>query len=56
MKEARNEELAEESDKKQRTCNIILHGVDEAEHNDKDEANNLDNHYVTSFIETYSKF
>ena len=28
MKEARNEELAEESEQKQRACNIIVHGIE----------------------------
>ena len=38
MKVARNEELAEESEKKQRVCNIIIHSVKEDSSLNKEEA------------------
>ena len=52
IKEAKNEQLAEESDKKLRACNIILHGVNEAMSNDKHEAKKIDESHVNSLIET----
>ena len=51
MMEARNDELADESDKKLRSSNIILHGVLEATTNDKDENKKMDEAYVTQFID-----
>ena len=38
MIETRNEELAEEREKKLRSSNLILYGVSEASSNDKSEA------------------
>ena len=37
-----NEELAEESDKKLRSFNVIVHGVNEVNREDKDEAKKMD--------------
>ena len=51
MMEARNDELADESDKKLRSSNIILHGVLEATNNGKDEIKKMDEAYVTQFID-----
>ena len=51
MKEAKNDELAEESDKKLRTCNIILHRVKEASNDNKEEAKMIDETVVTEFID-----
>ena len=50
MKEAKNEELAEESDKKLRKRNIMLHGVKEADSTDIVDSNKSDEEYVKSFI------
>ena len=47
MKEARN---LEESDKMIRSCNIILHGIKEANIEDKEEAKKIDEAYVISFL------
>ena len=44
MKDAKNAELTEESDKKLRSCNIILHGVTES--TDTDNAKSIDETYV----------
>ena len=49
MKDAKNAELTEESDKKLRSCNIILHGVTES--SDTDNAKCIDETYVKSFLE-----
>ena len=49
MKDAKNAELTEESDKKLRSCNIILHGVTES--SDTDNAKSIDETYVKSFLE-----
>ena len=50
MKEARNEELAEESEKKQRACNIIVHGIEEWSSTDIEEAKEGDREFVKSLI------
>ena len=42
IREERNDELAEENEKKRRACNIILHGVNEAFSVDKNEAKKHD--------------
>ena len=52
MKVARNEELAEESEKKQRACNIIIHGVKEDSNLNKEEASANDREFVTQLIGT----
>ena len=52
MKEARDEELAEEGEQKRRVCNIILHGVKEPDSSDKGEAKKMDETFVASFIES----
>ena len=49
MKDAKNAELTEESDKKLRSCNIILHGVTESSNTDN--AKSIDETYVKSFLE-----
>ena len=50
MEEARNEELAEESEKKQRACNIIVHGIEEWSSTDIEEAKEGDREFVRSLI------
>ena len=52
MKVARNEELAEESEKKQRACNIIIHGVKEDSSLNKEEASANAREFVTQLIGT----
>ena len=49
IKEARNEELAEQTEKRRRACNIILHGVNEAVDADRNEAKKT---FINSFIDT----
>lgn len=51
MHEARNEELAEERDKKLRSANIILHGVNEINNTNKDEAKMADGKYMMEFFD-----
>ena len=50
IKETRNEELVEESEKKQRACNIIIHGVEENAATDKEEAKESDQEFIANFI------
>ena len=50
IKEARNEQLAEETEKKQRSCNIIIHGVKESITTDREEAKERDREFVSNFI------
>ena len=50
MIETRNDELAEEREKKLRSSNLILHGVSEASSNDKCEAKKTDEDFITYFI------
>ena len=50
MIETRNEELAEESEKKLRSPNQILHGVNEASNNDTSEAKKADEDFLNLFI------
>ena len=52
MKEARDEEIAEESEQKRRACNIILHGVKEDNAINKEEAKKIDEAYVASLFES----
>ena len=49
MKEEQNEQLAEETDKHLRSCNLIMHGV--AENTIGDQAKHRDEEYITQFIE-----
>ena len=42
IREEQNEQLAEESDKKMRSCNLILHGVRESITDDKNQAKQRD--------------
>ena len=44
IKDEKNEQLAEENDKKRRACNLILHGVTESQNNE--EVKKLDEEYV----------
>ena len=53
LKDARNEELAEESDKELRSFNLIVHGVNEANREDKDEAKRNDEVFATPLLETF---
>ena len=50
MKETRNAELAEESEKKRRVCNFIIHGVDEKNDTDKNENKKQDEDYVHTHL------
>ena len=50
VREAKNEEIAEENEKKRRSCNIVLHGVTESEK--KEDIKTEDVRYVRKFIET----
>ena len=51
MNEAKNEELAEEREKKLRACNIILHGVKEPNNENKTEAKLADETYISEFLD-----
>lgn len=53
MRNAKNEELAEEREKQRRSCNIIIHGVNESENNV--EQKKKDEEYVENFIITLGK-
>ena len=50
MKDVRNEELAEENEKKQLSCNIIMHGVEEGSNTDREEAKERNRVFVTHLI------
>ena len=50
MKETRNAEITEKSEKKRRVCNFIIHGVDEKSDTDKNENKKHDEDYVHTFI------
>ena len=50
IREARNEELAEEHEKKLRSCNLIIHGVTETNSNDKEVSKKIDEEFVANFI------
>ena len=50
IREEQNEQLAEESDKKKRSCNLILHGVRESITDDKNQAKQRDKEFITTFI------
>ena len=50
IKDAKNEQLAEENDKKRRACNLILHGVTESQNNE--DVKELDEEYVKLFFRT----
>ena len=52
MQEEKNEQLAEQTEQKQRACNIILHGVEEAQRNDLNEVKQHDEAYVRSLVDT----
>ena len=49
MKEAENEKLLEENEKKTRACNIILHGVSETADTDQILGKQRDEEYVSTF-------
>ena len=51
MREEQNEQLAEETNKKLHSCNLILHGVVENTIGDNDQAKHCDEEYITKFIE-----
>ena len=50
MKEAENEKLLEENEKKTRACNIILHGVSETADADQTLGKQRDEEYVSTFM------
>ena len=50
MNEARNRDLAEENDKRSRSCNVILHGVNESVSTDKDAMKKFDEDYAIEFF------
>ena len=50
IREEQNEQLAEESDKKMRSCNLILHGVRESITDDKNQAKQRGKEFITTFI------
>jgi hypothetical protein len=51
IKEARDDEIAEESEQNRRICNLILHGVQEESLPNNERAKKMDEAYVASFIE-----
>lgn len=50
IREEQNEQLAEETDKKSRACNYILHGVPETAIADNNHAKQRDEEYISNFI------
>ena len=50
IREEENEKLADETDKKRRACNIIVHGVAVSTSDDKDQAKQHDKDLVTALI------
>ena len=52
MREQENEKLADETDKKRRACNFIVHGVDEITSSDeeREQSKKKDKDFVTSLI------
>ena len=52
MQEQNNQRLVEENDKKGRSCNIIVHRVEEPTSDDKDQAKKSDEDFFTSLRET----
>ena len=50
MKETRKADIAEESEKKRRVCNFIIHGVEEKSDTDKNVNKKHDEDYVHTFI------
>ena len=54
IEETRNEDLAEENEKKIRACNIIIHGVSESSSTENDEAKKHDVDFVTNLNEAIS--
>ena len=49
--EEKNEQLAAETEKKMRFCNLILHGVKESITVDKNQSKQRDEEFITTFIE-----
>ena len=52
MREERNEELAERSEKRRRACNIVINGVNDAVGVEKNDGKKHDETYVNSCIDT----
>ena len=52
MREERNEELAEQSEKRRRVYNIVMHGVNEAVGVGKEDGQKHDELFVNTFIDT----
>lgn len=50
MREQQNEQLVEERDKKQRSCNLVIHGFIENHAENKGEAKKTDEDFVKAFI------
>lgn len=51
MREEQNEQLAEDNEKKQRACNIIIHGIPDLNSADKNEVKQYDDNVVKCFLE-----
>ena len=51
IREEQNEQLADETDKKRRACNFVIHGVEENTNSNKDEAKQRDQEIVTTLME-----
>ena len=50
MEETKNAELVEEKEKKLRSQNLIIHGVEESSGDNKDDAIKSDDIYINNFI------
>ena len=50
MEETKNAELVEEKEKKLRSKNLIIHGVEESSSDNKDDAIKSDDIYINNFI------
>ena len=50
IKETKNAGLVEQKEKKLRSKNLIIHGVEESSSDNKDDATKSDNIYVSNFI------
>ena len=55
MQETQNEQLAEQTERKQRAGNIILHGIEEDYGTDENERKQIDEAYVHSLFDTVAK-
>ena len=55
MQETQNEQLAEQTDQRQRECNIIIHGIEEAYETDENKRKQNDETYVHSLFNTVAE-